>query len=60
MWTRERSTRGEPLGASGATRGFAAILAVIATAGLVLGGMELLGFPVMVPVVTGKLMWLEG
>jgi hypothetical protein len=57
--TRERSTRGEPLGASDATRGVAVILAVIATSGLVLGGMELLGFPLMVPAATGELVWLE-
>ncbi len=35
------------------------MLAVIATAGLVLGGMELLGFPLMVPGATGELVWLE-
>src|SRR5215218_5465294 len=57
--TRGRSTRGEPLGASDATRGVAVILAVIATAGLALGGIELLGFPVMAPGPTGELVWLE-
>jgi hypothetical protein len=57
--TRERSTRGELLGASGATRGVAVILAVIATAGLVLGEMELLGFPLMVTGASGELVWLK-
>jgi hypothetical protein len=36
------------------------MLAVIATAGLVLGGIELLGFPLMVLRASGKLVWLEG
>jgi hypothetical protein len=57
--TRERSTRDKPLGASDATWGVAVILAVIATAGLVLGGMELLSFPLMGPGVTRELVWLE-
>src|SRR5215211_2898464 len=58
--TRGRSTRGEPLGASEATRGVAVILVVIATAGLVLGGMELLGFPLMALGASRELVWLEG
>jgi hypothetical protein len=57
--TRDRSRRGEPFGASEATQGVATVLAVIATAGLVLGGMEILGFPLMVPGATGELVWLE-
>ncbi len=35
------------------------ILAVIATAGLVLGGMEILGFPLIVSGATGELVWLD-
>jgi hypothetical protein len=60
LLTRVRSTRGEPLGASYAARGVAVMLAVIATAGLVLGGMELLGFPLMVLGAGGRMVWLEG
>ena len=55
----ERATRGEPLGTSEATRGVAVMLAVIATAGLMLGGMELLGFSLMVPAAARELVWLE-
>ena len=36
------------------------MLAVIATAGLLLGGMELLGFPLMVLGAGGRMVWLEG
>ena len=36
------------------------ILVVIATAGLVLGGMELLGFPLMALGASRELVWLEG
>jgi hypothetical protein len=55
----ERATGGEPLGTSEATRGVAVMLAVIATAGLMLGGMELLGFSLMVPAAARELVWLE-
>jgi hypothetical protein len=36
------------------------MLAVIATAGLVLGGIELLGFRLMVLGAGGRMVWLEG
>jgi hypothetical protein len=49
-----QSTRREPLGGSEAARGVAVVLAVVAVMGLLLGGMELLGFTLVLPREDGK------